>query len=451
MTIVEVVVALLVFAIIATGIAAGTASISRISGDSRSRAIATNLAEQDIDAARAIGDPFKILPASTTQIVSGRTYTVDRDTSWVSTGGTDVGCGTSTNYSYRRVTAKVSWSGRLSTTAPVTTSTIIAPVSRITDAGTGAISIKVIGSDGTPRSDVAVSVVSKSGGQTPTVQPDATDAQGCAYATQLQPGTYTVTLSKTGYIDTNQDTSPNLDITVAAGSTAPWTSQYDQWATFNTGYAGNWSGSTPLLPTKLDTTFVPNTNTFPLYTTAQQGASVNLHPGGYTAIAGTPYSSDRSTNLCSSTDPTTWPADKVSGVQMALGTRAAASATTGKTSTFSIGSVTSIPLGVVKITAQPGIPLAGQVITATSTSAAYGDGNPGCETTTSYVFPALSAGTSAYLALPFGSWTLLAKPSSGSAFYIPKGYLSAPTNNDANGATDASGVGVIVLDPRGRA
>lgn len=450
MTIIEVVVALVVLAIMSTGIAAGTATINRITSDSRYREIATNLAAQDLDSARALGDPFKILPQTSTQSVSGRLYTTVRDTSWVSSGGADVGCGTSTNYTYRRVTARVTWAGQLTTTQPVVSSTVIAPTSHITDAGTGAISIKVIGSDGTARAGVAVAVVSKVGGQTPTAQPAATDSQGCAYATQLLPGTYTVTLSKDGYIDTNQDTSPAQDITVAAGSTAPWTPQYDQWATFTTSYAGNFTDPSLLLPTKLDTSFVPNTSSFPIYTTSQRASTVNLHPAGYTAVAGTPYSDDRSTTVCSSADPNNWPAGKVSGVQMAVGTRAAGSAAAGLSAAFTAGAVASIPMGVVKITAQPGIPLAGQVITAQSTSNAYGDGNPGCETSTSYVFPALAAGTSAYLALPFGSWTLLAKPSSGSAFYIPKNYLSAPTNKDANGAADSSGTGVIVLDPRAR-
>ncbi len=92
-TLIEVVVAIMIFAIIASGVVEGMLTISRMTADDRSRVVAANLAAEDIDLVRAVGDPFKIEPATVTRSITGHTYTVTRTTSWVSSGGADISCG----------------------------------------------------------------------------------------------------------------------------------------------------------------------------------------------------------------------------------------------------------------------------------------------------------------------------------------------------------------------
>jgi prepilin-type N-terminal cleavage/methylation domain-containing protein len=111
-SLIEVLVALLVFAIIASGIVAGMTTITRMTVDNRARVTAANLASQDIDLVRAISDPFGIAGATSDIAVDGRTYHVKRSVSWVSKTGADVSCNSSTNLLYLRVNVRVTWPER---------------------------------------------------------------------------------------------------------------------------------------------------------------------------------------------------------------------------------------------------------------------------------------------------------------------------------------------------
>ncbi len=457
MTIVEVVVALVVFALMATGVAAGSMSITRITADSRSREVATNLAAQELEQARGIVDVTQITSTGTgtdnpakTQVVSGRTYTITRTAEWVGTSDADIKCGSNENVRYRRVGVEVRWTGQLSTTADVRSATLIAPRIRYSDAATGAISIRVTGVDGLPRSGVAVVVtpVAGTGSKSLTKQPDPTDVDGCSYATQITPGTYKIVLSKSGYIDTTQSTTPtNAAATVTAGSTFGWTVQYDRWATFSTEYAKNYSGAVQL-PANLDTTFVPVSGSFKLFTTTAKQATVNLHPfpSGYEAVAGTFATPDRGSR-CASMDPAAWPAGSVSGRAMAQGVRAKATAAPAGTSGFATVQTQSIPMGVVQVSS-----LVPSTITATSVAGPSSSGDPGCAAGATYTFTGLTPVLgSVVIALPFGSWSLTSAPAGGPvALPVGRSNVTVLTNNHSDGVSGGNGSSgaVVTLDPR---
>lgn len=453
MTILEVVVAFAIFALIASGVAAGSMTITRITADSRAREVATNLAAQELDEARAVPDVADVvsngagtsLPADS-QTVSGRVYTITRTASWVSTAGSDTRCGTNDNVQYRRVSVTVSWVGQLGTTRNITSATLIAPRTRYADATTGAISIRVTGVDGTPRAGVSVTIVPVTDGRALTSQPDPTDADGCAYATQVTPGTYSITLRKTGYIGSDQNETPSRQAPVAAGSTYGWPAEYDQAATFTTNYAANYTGPGSVqLPSTLDTTFLPVTTSYSIYPTANRAPSVKLYPltGGYEAVAGSSADVNR-TQTCASEDPVNWPATTMSGTPVSA-VRAKATASVGGSATFATsGSQLSIPMGVVRVAAAPGALLTARAATPT------GSGNPGCAAASSgspptYTYSGLVPVSGyAYIALPYGSWTVFA-----AGLPVPKASLTAVTNfNTGNAVTSSGGVVVVTLDPR---
>jgi prepilin-type N-terminal cleavage/methylation domain-containing protein len=95
-TIIEVMVAMMIFAIIFLGVAYSTVTTLRMTADTKSREVAANLAAAEIDAVRAIGDPFRVQTTSYTQTVDGIEYSVKRKTGWVSASGTTDGCGSGT-------------------------------------------------------------------------------------------------------------------------------------------------------------------------------------------------------------------------------------------------------------------------------------------------------------------------------------------------------------------
>lgn len=437
-TLIEVVVAIMIFAIIASGVVEGMLTISRMTADDRSRVVAANLAAEDIDLVRAVGDPFKIEPATITRSITGHTYTVTRTTSWVSSGGADVSCGSSTNIFYLRIDTKVSWTGQLPTTAPVQSDTLIAPAGRITDPTSGTVAVAVTGADGLPMPGIAVSIVPTSGGNNLASQPPATGADGCTYATKVAPGTYAVTISHSGFVDTAQQSVPVKSAQVVVGATAGVSFQYDAGTTFPVTYNDAYTkktGVTPLLPLDLTTSFLNTTSGIYLRNTVS--ASVLLHPfpSGYQAVAGTLGASGGPTT-CSSVDPAAWGAGKVGSLQLAAGLRSPAVA--GPAGGTANGDL-AVTMGVVTVKAS------GAGYLKAVSAGATGPGNPGCKTGMTFTFgPVLKNGTIT-IALPYGSWNLYSGSSSAQTTQIPAASLAAVSNTAPGGVT---GPGTVTLDPR---
>ena len=434
MTLIEVVVALLVFAIVAVGIVGGLVTITHMTGDNRSRVIAANLAAGDIDLARAIGDPFKITGATSTRLISGRTYTIKRTVSWVSQAGQDISCGSATNLFFLRVHAAVTWTGQLLTTGPVVTDTLIAPDGRVTDPTSGTVAVAVTGADGLPMAGVTVTIVPTAGGRALVSQPAATGEDGCTYATKVAPGVYSVSVSRTGFVDTTQDATPSKPVTVVVGGTASASFQFDAGATFPVTYAKNYTAGPAALPTNLDTTFINSTAGLTLL--SPSAASVVLHPfpSGYTAVAGA-LGATGGTTTCASVDPAAWGAGKVGAVQLLAGARAASvAAAPGGTAPD-----LDIPMGVVIVKATgPGWLKA---VSALPTRA----GNPGCITGRTYSFGNVLKNGSVAVALPYGSWTLYSGNAAAQITPVPAADLDTVTNAAPGGVT---GPGSVTLDPR---
>jgi len=94
-SIVEVLVATLIFMMLSVGIAQATVTSIRLSGDQKHRVTALSLAASEIDKVRAIADPFDVqtLNPPDQQTVDGTTYTIVRKAAWVAADGTDIPCG----------------------------------------------------------------------------------------------------------------------------------------------------------------------------------------------------------------------------------------------------------------------------------------------------------------------------------------------------------------------
>lgn len=432
-SLIEVLVAVLVFAIISTGIVAGMTTIARMTTDSRARITAANLATQDIDLVRSISDPFGITNATSTVTVDGRDYTVKRSTSWVSKAGADVSCGSSTNLLFLRVNTRVSWAGMLATSAPAQDDTIIAPAGRISDTSSGSIGVSVVGAAADPQSGVAVSVTPTTGGKALTTTPDPTNANGCTYVNEVSPGTYDVTISKAGWIDAElQGASATESATVTAGTTqSPGFPLYAQAATFTTKYVDGPVDypAAYALPTNLETTW---TNTSGTWTTPAPVASLQRFPytSGYGVIAGATQSGGKT---CQSVDPQAWGAGTSNGVALASGVRATAAAAAGQTATV------NIPVGVLLVKAP-----AGNMLGATQATPLAG--NPSCAVTnTIYTFSGTTTGSWQAIALPYGSWRIYYGTSVNSATAIGAASLQVKTNAAGSGvAAD----GTVTLDPR---
>lgn len=437
-SIVEVLVATLIFMLLSLGIAQATVTSIRLSGDQKHRVTALSLAASAIDKARALGDPFKVQDDTSSTTIDGTTYTVVRQTEWVSGNGTDIPCGGSgtANLQVKRVNISVTWQGRMATANPVTSNTVLAPVGRINDPTLGTIIVAATRADGSGASGVTPTITAVSGGATALdTAPPATDSSGCSYALQVTPGVYSVSLSKSGYVDINQNANPSLSVTVVAGATTSAPFGYDQAARFTMTYAPGQPAGTKFATTGADVSFV---NTYGTSYLSGTPASANLYPWsvGYVPIAGHYIAPTQLSAGCRSVDPSEWPSGKPNG-----GALLKAGNHGGAVAAGPGGSATmTVKMGLVKVNSTLAS-AAGTFLVATSATPVAGWGDPGCGTGMTYNFPAIAANTDTNIALPFGTWTISVTPSSGT----PTITLT-PLNNADPGLVSGS---KVMLDPRG--
>lgn len=442
--IVEVLVALMVFTIIAVGMAYSMLSMSRLTGETTAREAATNLAAQEIDRIQARSDIFNVVSEKTTsQSIDGIQYTINSSIGWVTTTGSTGSCGTGGgNLLYKRVNVEVSWTG-MYLKNPVRADSILAPDARINDPRYGTILIAVTGEDGTGRSGATVTVTPVSGGATAITETIApTDSDGCSYVLTVDPGIYKVQISKTGYlskVDQQSATPSKDDVQVSAGATATVAVTYDAASSFTLKYAAN-STSTVSLPSNLEATFTGGladiVKTLP-------GSPMKLYPmpGGYQVIAG-------AYTTCKNVDPKNWTEIATAYAGERAPTVGTAPAGNG---------LLPIPMGVVQVL----IPNdnAKRYVTATQVTTAA-NGNPGCASVKDYTFAIFPKNSTQYVALPYGTWNLYYGNSSGakttqitsSGLTVLGSVIQADGSgnlltNIVGGSVVTSG-GTVTLDPR---
>lgn len=398
-SIIEVLAATLIFLILSVGVAQATVTAIRLSGDQRHRVTALSLAAGEIDLVRSIGDPFDIIDRDVTQTIDGVDYTIHRDTSWVSSTGLDIPCGAggTGNLQYMRVNVRVTWVGQIEPISPVSSDTIIAPDGRLNDPARGTINVLVVGADGTGRAEVAVDIQPDgSDAESLDEQPDVTNAEGCTFATQVVPGSYTVELAKSGYISSEQDSAPTVTVEVAAGATVNASFTYDSAATFALSYVSAPVASVGSLVSAGDgeVTFI---NTYGAYY-VRSSATASLFPwsSGYRAIAGHYVAPDATgAGGCPMVDPAEWAANPSSSPTLAAGTASAAAPS---------GSIT-VPMGVLEVKNIQ----RNYYLRAVSVSTPAVAGEPGCDETMGYTFTRTqnsSASETRTILLPYGTWKL---------------------------------------------
>jgi hypothetical protein len=441
-SIIEVLAASLIFLILSVGVAQATVTAIRLSSDQRARITALSLAATEIDKVRAYTDVFAIDSDSRNVEIDGTRYTVARSTEWVNSTGLDIPCGAggTGNMQYKRINVRVTWDTRMAVTQPVSSDTVLAPDGRINDPTRGTIMVSVKGASGTGSAGVAVTITPTSGGATLDSQPDPTNAQGCTYALKVMPGTYSVTLSKSGYIGSTQDTSPSQSISVTAGSTVSAPFDFDRSATLGLIYGSN-SGSNRYA-TNNETTFV---NTYGTFYKTGTSSTVNLYPfGGYTAIAGHYVAPDADgSGGCRAVDPSEWEAATVGGTGLAAGVASDPIAANPGGSASA-----TVRMGIVRVKSVPRT----SYVTAVSVASPAVSGQPSCAVGMTYSFAreatSGSGSSDRDLVLPFGTWKL---------------YYSSSTTNPTQNAVTAANIdpqtnvaprtayvsaGTVTLDPR---
>jgi prepilin-type N-terminal cleavage/methylation domain-containing protein len=382
LTLIELVIAVSVFAILAGGLALTIEGGLSLARNNRNRSIAANLASQEMDAARQ--EPFTSLPlglVDRSESVDGVPYTVRRETEWVENASTTGPCdSTDASPQVLRISVTVLWSD-MHGVAPVKSSTILSPPVGSYDPDNGHIAVKVLGSAAEPLAGVPVNV-SASGFNRDLV----TTSDGCAFFAFIPPATYTVQLGLAGYVDRQGSASPTQVTGVTSGATSSVAFDYDQAAALTLTVSSSGGGAFPsTVPLAVGNTGLVPTGSKTFMGTGPIRTVGDLFPysDGYTAWVGD----------CADADPegqdgnglAYWPgASRATEVQTSPGGTA----------------VATVDLPTVELRYGDLSASAGSVDVV-----AVHDADNGCPTGEQYTVGTFAGPGSSLVALPYGTWT----------------------------------------------
>lgn len=382
LTLLELVVAISVFALISGGIAATIDSGLTLTRNNRQRSVAANLASQEMDTVRSTS--FTALVARTvTQDVDGTNFTINRSLTWVSRSATNGPCdGTNQNPELLRVRVMVTWPNMRGVQPTISDTTMAPPVGAYS-ANSGHIAVKVL--DGSAAGEFGTTVQITG----PMTQSAPTNSDGCAFFAFLTPGTYTVALNTVGYVNRQSLQNPSQTVGVTTGHISSVQFDYDQATTLSLTLTPSAGGTPPndLAVALGNTQFVPSGVL--VYSGTGLSRSIgNLFPAadGYTAWAGSCADADPEGQQAGGAGPY-WP-DAVRADTL----EATAGATT--TGTVALESATLTVLG-------PGaLPVAGATAVATHAADSM------CAGGETHTLGTTDATGSLTTALPYGRWTI---------------------------------------------
>lgn len=424
-TLVEVVVAMLIIGIILTGfLYTMTASLTS-TRDTRARVVAANLASQQIDVLRSTANAFTLVDSAHDTQLNGDTFHIKVETDWVDNSGTVASCEAGAavdSLAYVHVTVKVTWDNMREGAQPVYADTSLTPRTKINDPNLGTVLVGVVNAAGTAVSGATVSLSPAS------VAAVTTDTDGCAYLLKVPAGTYTVTVSKTGYISDQQQSAPTATVVVTAGDSSRASFAYDRAASYTVTYASNVSGGATI-PNNLPTSFVSTYGSFKLpSTTNAKSKTFSLYPisSGYSVMAGAyAETPENPATSCLAPDPGQW-----ADAPGKIGVRPDPVAATP-------GNVVAAaaPMGEVKLSSPNG---SGSHLKAVYS--AGGTGDPGCAAGMTLTFGNVIGSGTTSLALPYGTWKLYRGDSSSQTTQITSGITMASAGSVTGG--------LVVVDAR---
>jgi prepilin-type N-terminal cleavage/methylation domain-containing protein len=247
LTMIELMVSLVVFAIAATAIVAGliatmsstTSSRNRLQASSlaaremeivRNEFVATKTGPADLGVANQVTNPHP-LPggiAGSPLNVDGSPYTVVRNVEWLAAGTGKSACdgGAALTYPSLAVSVSVTWP-RMGSVKPVVANTVLTPPKGILASDLSFVAVRVAGVTNLPMPGQAVKLTGPGGPYS-----DTTAADGCAVFPLSSAGTYIASLDTSGvYVDPVGNTNPSQTFTVALSKLVQGSFSYDLAAT----------------------------------------------------------------------------------------------------------------------------------------------------------------------------------------------------------------------------
>jgi type II secretory pathway pseudopilin PulG len=392
-SIVELLVAVTVFALVFAAVSIGIGRALEVNRGNRNRSAAAYLAARQLEEVRsqafssvALGTTTCAYTTSSCNVPSP--YTVTKNVLWASPGNTSTACDvpatSGSALAYKRVTVTVTWPD-MGGVAPVTSQTLLTPPAGSYDPNDGHILVQVFDRDALPLAGQTVSLTG------PETGSQVTTSDGCTFFPYLDPGTYTATLSSSGYVDRqgNQPATQTVGVTATQISRVQF--DYDRAATLSVGLVAP-SGSVIPTGTSGIAMTVANSNLTVGYKSFQQSATGSGTTRTITPLF--PYASGYQvwTGDCADADPASYTG----------GSRGAVLASNQGATTTGSAALDAVDV-TVRRTSATGTLVSGATISAIH---AAGTGCTAGETLTTTT--TTNASGQLRLAVPYGAWTIRA-------------------------------------------
>lgn len=226
-TLVELLVALLIFAVLLLAVAASLVTQMDLHRDARERSVASTIAASELETLRGI-DPVNVSSGllEYSHTVGNTVFEVARSAEWVSQGATGSGCETpsGTQLAYLRLDVAVTW--RDDPTG-VSATTVLTPDVGAFSPDTGHVAVTIRDRDAVP---VGGQFVRLTG---PAARAGVTTPLGCIFFDHLPEGSYDVTVDSPGYVDHQGQQLITANTSVTAGATSLISFDYDRAATLD--------------------------------------------------------------------------------------------------------------------------------------------------------------------------------------------------------------------------
>jgi Tfp pilus assembly protein PilV len=362
---VEVVVSALLVVLTSLAVYAGLDAASRASGVNKHRGLAAQLAQQDQDRMRAMAvSELSNHRLTSRPRVNGVEYTVVSRADWTTDRSGTASCtGTDARANYLRISTRVSWNGQR--IKPIDVESLVAPPSGSFGETQGSLAVQVNDRNGVGLAGVTVSL---SGARSYS---DTTNEGGCVLRGSLPVGSFTVGISRVGYVDPMGVAAPTKAVSVVGQATTTLTFDYDAAATIVASFDTTADG----------TTWTPTTG----------GSFSSVSPASLRTAYGT---GARTTSI---TSTPLFPA--ATGYGVYAGNCAGAQPSGGQTVSLAPGAVTQVTLHEPSINLRVldgAVPAAGATVKLTGTGSGCG------------AMPSSTTGADGYIvdrAQPYGTYT----------------------------------------------
>jgi Tfp pilus assembly protein PilV len=220
---IETIVGALLVAVVAVAMLNAFDGADQVSGRTKMRALAASLAQSDQERMRSMPEAtLNNLRETNPKYVDGVRYDVVSRADWIADPTSTTDC---TNNGaagdYMKITTTVS-APTQPILKPIVVESVVTPAPGTFGINQGSLAVTIVDRNG---NGVAGQSVSISG---PASANDVTDSKGCAFFGYEPIGSYTVSTTRTGWVDTQGNTAATKTVSIASQQMSTATLQYDQ-------------------------------------------------------------------------------------------------------------------------------------------------------------------------------------------------------------------------------